>query len=208
MSVMASQITRTSIVCSAVCSGANQRKHQSSASLAFVRGIHLWPVDSPNKGPVMGKMFPFDDVIMIECILVAHMQWTKSLFVISCGGLIHSKSCLISLEITVLEEQHFIEIDTLTVSPLIHKSHHIRQKLRYQFLSCHEDTKLIWVILLADVRSSSKSSSVPIEIYTQIAKYMGPTWVLPAPDLRWAPCWPHEPCYQGIYGIRWGLCLL
>ena len=32
-------------------------KHQSSASLAFVRGIHWWPVDSPHKGPVTQKMF-------------------------------------------------------------------------------------------------------------------------------------------------------
>ena len=43
-------------------SGANQRKHQSSASLAFVRGIHLWPLNSPHKGPVTRKLFPFDDV--------------------------------------------------------------------------------------------------------------------------------------------------
>ena len=42
MSAMASPITSVSIVCSAVYS-ANQRKHQSSASLAFVRGIHRWP---------------------------------------------------------------------------------------------------------------------------------------------------------------------
>ena len=41
------------------------KKLQSSASLAFVRGIHRWPVDSPHKGPVTRKMFPFDDVIMI-----------------------------------------------------------------------------------------------------------------------------------------------
>ena len=64
MSAMASQITCVSIVCSAVCSGAGQRKHQSSASLAFVRGIQWWPVDSPHKGPVTQKMFPFDDVIV------------------------------------------------------------------------------------------------------------------------------------------------
>ena len=62
---MASQITGVSIVYSTVCSGANQRKHQSSASLAFVRGIHRWPVNSPHKGPVTRKMFPFDDVIML-----------------------------------------------------------------------------------------------------------------------------------------------
>ena len=61
MSAMASQITG---VCSAVCSGADQRKHQSSASLAFVTGIHGWPVHSLHKGPVTRKMFSFDDVIM------------------------------------------------------------------------------------------------------------------------------------------------
>ena len=44
---------------------AHQRKHQSSASLAFVRGIHRRPVNSPHKWPVTRKMFPFDDVIMI-----------------------------------------------------------------------------------------------------------------------------------------------
>ena len=57
-------ITGVSIAYSTVCSGANQRKHQSSASLAFARGIHLWPVNSPHKGPATRKMFPFDDVIM------------------------------------------------------------------------------------------------------------------------------------------------
>ena len=45
-------------------SGANQRKHQSSASLAFVRGINRSPVNSPHKRPVTRNMFPFDDVIM------------------------------------------------------------------------------------------------------------------------------------------------
>ena len=64
MSAMASQLNGVPIVCSNVSSGADQRKHQSSASLAFVRGIHRWPVNSPHKGSVTRKMFPFDDVIM------------------------------------------------------------------------------------------------------------------------------------------------
>ena len=55
MSAMASQITSLTIVYSTVYSGADQRKHQSCASLAFVRGIHQWPVNSPHKGPVMQK---------------------------------------------------------------------------------------------------------------------------------------------------------
>ena len=66
MSAMASQITSLTIVYSTVYSGTDQRKHQSSASLAFVRGIHRWPVNSPHKGPVTRKMFSFDDVIMIH----------------------------------------------------------------------------------------------------------------------------------------------
>ena len=65
MSAIASQITSPTIVYSIVYSGADQRKHQSSASLAFVRGIHRWPMNSPHKEPVTRKMFPFDDVIMI-----------------------------------------------------------------------------------------------------------------------------------------------
>ena len=64
MGMMASQITSLTIVYSTVYSGADQRIHQSSASLAFVRGIHRWPVNSPHKWPVTRKMFSFDDIIM------------------------------------------------------------------------------------------------------------------------------------------------
>ena len=64
MSAMPSQITSLKIVYSTFYSGADQRKHQSSASLAFVQGIHRSPVNSPHKWPVTRKMFPFDDVIM------------------------------------------------------------------------------------------------------------------------------------------------
>ena len=64
MSATASQITSLTIVYSTVYSGADQRKHQSYASLAFVREIHRWPVNSPHKGPVARKIFQFDHVIM------------------------------------------------------------------------------------------------------------------------------------------------
>ena len=66
MSGMTSQITSLRIVYSTVYPGADQRKHQSPASLAFVRGIHRGPVNSPHKWPVTRKLFPFDDVIMID----------------------------------------------------------------------------------------------------------------------------------------------
>ena len=64
INAMVSQTIDVSIVGWAICSGADQRKHQSSALLAFVLGIHRWPVNSLHKGPVTRKMFPFDDVIM------------------------------------------------------------------------------------------------------------------------------------------------
>ena len=68
MSVMGSQITSLTIVYSTVYSGADQRKYQSSTSLAFMRGIHRWLMNSPHKGPVTRKMFPFDDVIMFSSV--------------------------------------------------------------------------------------------------------------------------------------------
>ena len=64
MSMMVDQITGLAIVYAIIYLSADQRKHQSSALLAFVRGIHRRPVNSPHKGPVTPKMFPFDDVIM------------------------------------------------------------------------------------------------------------------------------------------------
>ena len=64
MGAIASQITSLAIVYSTVYSDADQRKHQSSASLAFVWGIHRGPMNSPHRGSVTRKMFPSDDVIV------------------------------------------------------------------------------------------------------------------------------------------------
>ena len=71
MTTIASQITSLTIVYTTVYSGVDQSKHQSSASLAFVWGIHRGPVNSPHKWPVTRKMFPFDDVIMKNAIVVS-----------------------------------------------------------------------------------------------------------------------------------------
>ena len=70
MGATASQITSLTIVYSTVYSDADQIKHQSSASLAFVWGIHRGPVNSPHKWPATRKMFPFDDVIMTMCMII------------------------------------------------------------------------------------------------------------------------------------------
>ena len=66
MGAIASQLTSLTIVYSIVYSDTDQRKHQSSASLALVQGIHRGPVTSPHKWLITWKMFPFDDVIMFD----------------------------------------------------------------------------------------------------------------------------------------------
>ena len=82
MGTMASQITSLTFVYSTVYSGADQRHHQSSASLAFVWGIHRGPVNSPHKWPVTRKMFPFDGVIMCmhKAASFSTQQWNFEYF--------------------------------------------------------------------------------------------------------------------------------
>ena len=79
MGAMASQITGVSIVYLTVCPGAD-KKHRSSASLSFVRGIHQWPVNYPHKEPVTQKMFAFDDVIMIMFSFVFAVLYALSCY--------------------------------------------------------------------------------------------------------------------------------
>ena len=57
MGEMTSQITSLKIICSTIYWSADQRIHQSSVSLAFVRGINRWPVNSPHQWPVTRKCF-------------------------------------------------------------------------------------------------------------------------------------------------------
>ena len=85
---IASQITCVSIVCSSVGSGAHQRNHQSSASLAFLRGIHRRPVNSPHKRPATRKMLLFDDVIMnvFFCCILFLIQFNFKYFILSTEG--------------------------------------------------------------------------------------------------------------------------
>ena len=79
MSTMKCQMTSITSVYSTVNSAADQRKHQSPASLAFVLGIHRWQVNSQHKWPVTRKMFPFDDVIMFLVAQVPNRGQTVSL---------------------------------------------------------------------------------------------------------------------------------
>ena len=81
MGTIASQITSLAIVYSTVYSDADQRKYQSSASLAFVWGIHRRPVNSPHKWPVTRKMFPFDDVITTITVGILEHLYSEYTFI-------------------------------------------------------------------------------------------------------------------------------
>ena len=82
MSPIASQMTSMVIVYSIVCSCVNQRKYKSSASVAFVRRIHLWPVNYPHRRSVTRKMFPFYASSFrkwVDQIKILRMTWPNFL---------------------------------------------------------------------------------------------------------------------------------
>ena len=122
MSAMASQITNLTIVYSSVYSGADQRQHQRSVSLAFVREIHRGPVNSPHKWPVTRKMFLFDDVIMISghwweifsvcgTAIFLHILWN-----VKCFCLVVNGNCLVLFNCA----DFGIRINPCTVVPSLH----------------------------------------------------------------------------------------
>ena len=81
---MASQITIVSIVYSIVCSGADQRKHQSSAPLAFVREV----TGDPHKRSITRIMFPIDNVFMetMNCAIENTHYEIHKLCTVDIGG--------------------------------------------------------------------------------------------------------------------------
>ena len=82
MSAIVSQITSLTSLYSTVYSDADQRKHQSSASLAFVRGIHWWIPCT--KGQWREKCFHLmtSSCQYVKCQLTSHVyryinNWLK-----------------------------------------------------------------------------------------------------------------------------------
>ena len=92
MSAIASPFSSITIVYSTIYSGPNERKHQSFASLTFVRGIHRWPVISLQKWPVTRIMFPFDDVIKMLRVRssVPRLQTLNLVGVLPLAGIVHA----------------------------------------------------------------------------------------------------------------------
>ena len=94
--------------------GADQRKPQRSASLAFVRGIHRSPVNSPHKGPATRKMFPFDDVIMMNQHSL-HALLFKKLHTISCerntfARYVQNNNPILTWLLHLLQERHYCKL--------------------------------------------------------------------------------------------------
>ena len=113
MGGIASQITSLTIFCSTVYSDTDKRKHQSSALLAFVRGIHRGPMNSPHKWPVRRKRFPFDDVILIWAFF-----WTAGMRLVSAGS---SRSVLGPILIERLTVFQVMEISVIEMGLSWHR---------------------------------------------------------------------------------------
>ena len=145
MGAIASKITSLTIVYSTIYSGADQRKHQSSASLASVRGIHRRPVNSPHTWPVTQKMF--DDRHRVHgngLMSIATIKQNKAqtvcmilgMYFMHCIGNCYSKNVVgiwDTLHYTSERISWFGDFFTfvaLNVSILITPSH--------QFISCNE----------------------------------------------------------------------
>ena len=98
----------------------DQRWYQSSASLAFVWGIHRRPVNSPHKWPVTRKMFPFDDVITWDLIVwwtaSFWLQWTMAEGTVH-GGSIHD---LVTswIELYIIMTLRHMCLDRVLMGPL------------------------------------------------------------------------------------------
>ena len=136
MGTMTYQITGLTSVYSTDYSGADQRKHQSSASLARVRRIHRWTVNSPHKGPVTRKIFPFDDVIMI-CF-----NW-------NCGNSTHQYVLL-----DIISCYRTTCISSQTVKIWIKRS--ISTRRHFQKNSWKDDVYILFQISLKFVRFAQK----------------------------------------------------
>ena len=79
MSAMESQITSLTIVHPTVYS---RRRSKNTSKLRVTGLCDWWPVNTPHKGPVTRKMFPFDDVIVrIHKAVGNRATYTDSYFI-------------------------------------------------------------------------------------------------------------------------------
>ena len=96
-------------------------------------------------------------------------------------------------------------MDLLTINPSIKKNVLFDVPYNHLDISVSHHVSLNGNETICSQSSALKYISLQkchnVCIHTHTAKFMGPTWAHLGPvGPRWAPpCWPHEPCYQGIY---------
>ena len=130
MGAMASQVTSFTIVYLTFYSGADQRKCQSSASLAFVRGIHWWPVNSPRKWPVNVSIWwrHHDDGLSSHCRCIAWYFFTYIVnkFASADEGTINSfliaSVSITRLGIIILEYVYLIDFSMIEMLDVLNQS--------------------------------------------------------------------------------------
>ena len=92
ITTMGSQVTSLTVVYSTVYPDANQRKHQSSASLAYVWGIHRERWIPRTKGQLRGKCFHLMTLLCVSKIpfnltraneLMSLSRWSGKILLIS-----------------------------------------------------------------------------------------------------------------------------
>ena len=169
MSAMASQIISLTIVYSTVYSGTDQRKHQSSASLAFVRGIRRGPVNSPHKGPVTRKMFHLMTSSWLWwCWCVNHCR-THHIFP-SCWSLIHFREPLPPLNFCWAVAKQIVQCNHQHQSFVIN----LTPAATYRcFQPLHRSIAVPWII--GCIEHSIRRSSAIANPQTQ--EHMSARWV-------------------------------
>ena len=120
MSPITSQITRITSVYSTGCSGTDKKRHQRTLSLAFVRGIHRWPVNSLHKGPVTWKGFPFHDVIMEWGKAVKLMPWSPPRQILDPTSHVTRKSIQFCFNGDLPVKPLFADRDSWEIEPIFH----------------------------------------------------------------------------------------
>ena len=117
MGTIAFQITSLTTVYSTVYSGSDQRKHQSSASLAFVWGIHRDRWIPRTKGQLRGK-----------CFHLMTSSWNADIFsfchyLIELSGVDLNGMCVKSVFWIFLQKGDFFQLQCIKISVQISISH-------------------------------------------------------------------------------------
>ena len=160
--------------------------------MAFVRGIHRWPVNSPHKWPVTRKMISFDDVIMsVSHLCCTHLAANCSCMQITIANQIckqanqypaynHWKCC------SVLESRAFPKRD-----------------VENYFTRCHLESPPSLKTSGQMPQTNSRPSSTRPHLRTQAADWYHLHWCRQAASHYLNQWWPKSPMPCGPTWPHW-----